>query len=48
MEEKSGKREEEKERGQRVKLQPVRASGMDLGDCRINPFLPAVQSEEEG
>lgn len=31
-----------------VKVQPARASGMDLGVSWINPGVPAVLSEEEG
>lgn len=34
--------------GPKVKLQPVRASGMDPGPAWINPCIPAVLSEEEG
>lgn len=32
----------------RVKLHPVRASGMDPGPTWINLCIPAVLSEEEG
>lgn len=39
----------EKEKIKKIlKLQPVGASGMDLGASWINPGVPAVLSEEEG